>query len=307
MDGEIFGGSDLVGNNSDVGSADSRVDLLGGGDADIGSGSGAATKSDTHTGVSSSDNSDGGDTSSSAPGGVAGTSGGLTFTRLNIEEYPQLQEFKDADALAEAFLKKGDGQGLMPLSETASEIEKQNFEQKLRTLTGVPDTVEGYGTLGYPPESVKDNQSLEWFIGKAHELGIPPAKAEMLAHKYDEFLTEVLDHHTATRKEEIQRFRTSARAVLETQYGGGQAYDQAMARARVAVDKIGQGSGASPEEIASFSKIFGDHPLVIRMFEYIGRSFTEQQMAFGVSGNNKPVEYGEKEQLDFYKGLFPNS
>lgn len=294
MSDDILGSGSLI--DGSGGDTDTSGDVDTGGipgDADLGT---SDVENPTTTSKASADEG----------GSDAQVPVGLKFSRFDVEKFPQLAQFKDADALAEAFIQAQTQAGLTPLPENASEADKLLFEQKLRTLTGVPESVEGYGTLGYPPEETKDNVTLSWFIGKAHEMGIPPIRAEKLAHEYDEFLAEVLDHHTNQRKSEIQQFRKEARDKLEAHYGGGAEYDKAMARARVAITKIGQGAGATKEETESFAKIFGDHPYVIRMFEHLGRSFTEQQMVFGTNATKDPTEYTEAAQIDHFASLgFP--
>ena len=226
----------------------------------------------------------------------------LKFERADLTQNPLLSKYKSADDLAEALLQMQRSGDLRPLADDATDEEKENHAAKIRTLIGVPETPEGYGTLGFAPSEVEGNQVFDWFRQAAHDQGLSPLQAAALAQGHEDFLREVLTHHKQQQEEHLKQFRSSEREKLVSHYGGKDGYEAAASRARLALTKLAEGAGASTEETESFKAIFGDHPLVIKLLSHIGKSFTESELVFGSTrSNGEPAEFNSE---DYYNKMF---
>ena len=232
----------------------------------------------------------------------------LEFSKYNSAEHPELSNYKSPDDVFTDLLKYKAEAGkspLRPLSENSSPEEIEQFNNGLRTLLGVPETPEGYGTLGYDESQIADNPLFSGYAAAAHKYNLSPEQAKGFAHDMDVVISDIRTQQMAKDEEAITAYRERERANLVKELGSPEAYKELTQSARNAIRAAATGAKIPSEVLKSFESTFGDHPAVLKMFGYFGTHFSEQQIVFPSTGTPKVDESAEADA--YFKNLFPDS
>lgn len=144
---------------------------------------------------------------------------------------------------------------------------------------GLPKDTTGYkleAPQGTPEFLAPKGPLAEAFTGAAHKLGILPDQA---AGVYQWFAGAMSETAKAQAAKEDEAHAENVRS-LQAKYGA--AFDQTIAAANFAVDKLG---GDELRELID-SKGLGTHPLIVGAFSQIGKLLAEDSVGDGKGGGN---------------------
>jgi hypothetical protein len=169
--------------------------------------------------------------------------------------------------------------------------DKESWD-KLYNKIGRPESPEGYDWK--QPEGANVNEELvNWFHGKAHELGLNKQQHNELISKFLERNQEILGQYEKTLEmKKEQEFKQ-----LEKEWGG--AYDERMHLAKIGLRQF-VGDEETPEAIEIIQNMAG-HAAVAKFFAKIGEKSSESKMA--IAEGNRPFGQGPAQAQEEIKVL----
>lgn len=216
---------------------------------------------------------------------------------IPLGEHPKMAEFKGKDLteFAKSYLNAqkliGQKDGLKPLPEDASDEDKAAWEKAYRELLGVPESPEGY-EIQLPEGDVRDEGMSKWFAETAHSLGMPPAMAQRLSDAFNKF-------GQSFWADKMQADEDAGKAALVEVYESEEKAAEATELAKRGFVALAGKAGISKEEADIFTLAYGNDPVFVRLFDFIGKSFKEDDIPGG--GGPSGGGDGEVSTEDFYK------
>jgi hypothetical protein len=167
-------------------------------------------------------------------------------------------------------------------------------------MVGVPESPDKYEL------KVGDNSNHEmvgWFKQAAHDVGLPPGKAQKLVDSYTEFANAMWAKMEAEAVEEQKTADTKAHKVLMETFKTEEALKVAAEVAHRGFTSVATVAKINPEKIKSFIDKTGADPMFIEIFHAIGQTFKEDN--FIDSGTHRSGTKETSIATRVYPGMNP--
>lgn len=222
--------------------------------------------------------------------------------QVKLREHRKLLEFKDVGSLARSYLEQQKAlgrkaQGLVRPADDAPDEEKAAFDKELRGMLGIPDGPEGY-ELKLAEGTAPDDPFVALYKTWAHGAGVTPSAVQDL---YDRFQAESVKYWEAQGKAEQARVVGEVEALAKA---GGVTPEAYAEQGKRGFDAVAGKLGVDEARRKLFLDAYGDDPVVLEVFNGLGRLFKEDTLE---GGGGQPPKDRKQTSEEFYRGMFPDT
>jgi hypothetical protein len=189
----------------------------------------------------------------------------LDLLRGHADLSGKVQSAAEAQAQLESKLKVA----IEPLPEGATEVQRKEYDAKLRGLVGVPENPGGY-KVTLPENVPAEDPLLGAYLVAAHAEGMSQKQVQAGINSFLEY---------AQKAETAQR--EAADKALKIQWGNK--YDDNIKKAYLALEWIAKESGVPESELNGLMHLRSNPSWVTMLFN-LSRHYSEDGMARGVQG-----------------------